>query len=534
MNKKVISVGAILCGVALLSCVVQAQPAGYGGGNGAAEDWGGIGDAVRVPQEYSTIQAAVDAAMPKTTILLADGTYTGPGNRGVTINKPLTIRGIGGPERCIIDCEGVTRAFTVQLDDPNALVVFEGMTLKNGGNVFDGGAILFDGGGSAKLTDCVIRDNQATNDWFVPARGGGICALGVWRLEIQNSRFEDNQVHGWEADGNDSCYVAIGQDAYGGGIFCEAGEMDIRDCILSHNICHGGDDQISSGCWRCEGGGWAGGGYASGGAICGGRSSPPRLSLLNSIIVGCEIKCGIRLAYDDGSCMGFRDQAYGSAVAFCSGIVRNCTFHLNRRYYDYDSASYGDVFGAYRGTIINSIFEWQPLPLQDAQIAYCCTTGTVNGSGNITGDPLFASPGYWDNNGTPWFLDDDFFIPGDYHLKSTAGRWDPMTQTWVKDSVTSPCIDAGDPADQGWKNELWPNGRRIDIGAYGGTAEASMSPNAIGLAADLNFDNVIDVADLLLMAQAWTKHQVLLAADLTRDGRVGIEDLAVMAESWME
>jgi hypothetical protein len=80
----------------------------------------------------------------------------------------------------------------------------------------------------------------------------------------------------------------------------------------------------------------------------------------------------------------------------------------------------------------------------------------------------------------------------------------------------------------------WPNGRRIDIGAYGGTAEASMSPNAIGLAADLNFDNVIDVADLLLVAQAWTKHQVLLAADLTRDGRVGIEDLAAMAEEWMK
>ncbi|NLH18373.1 MAG: hypothetical protein GX455_17500, partial [Phycisphaerae bacterium] len=120
------------------------------------------------------------------------------------------------------------------------------------------------------------------------------------------------------------------------------------------------------------------------------------------------------------------------------------------------------------------------------------------------------------------------------HLKSTAGRWDPNSLTWVKDAVTSPCIDAGDPADPDWTNELWPNGRRIDIGAYGGTPEASMSPNAIGLAADLNFDDSVELADFSILSHAWMKSEPLLSADLTRDGRVDLEDLAEMAEYWIE
>jgi hypothetical protein len=41
--------------------------------------------------------------------------------------------------------------------------------------------------------------------------------------------------------------------------------------------------------------------------------------------------------------------------------------------------------------------------------------------------------------------------------------------------VTSPCIDGGDPNDKPL-NELLPNGNRINMGAYGGTLQASLSP----------------------------------------------------------
>ncbi|MFB0525300.1 MAG: right-handed parallel beta-helix repeat-containing protein, partial [Phycisphaerae bacterium] len=83
------------------------------------------------------------------------------------------------------------------------------------------------------------------------------------------------------------------------------------------------------------------------------------------------------------------------------------------------------------------------------------------GQGNIDVDPCFADP---ENR--------------DYHLKSEAGRWDPTSGSWVLDDVTSPCIDAGDPT---WPvgDEPEPNGQRINMGAFGGTPQASMSLPAV-------------------------------------------------------
>ncbi len=80
------------------------------------------------------------------------------------------------------------------------------------------------------------------------------------------------------------------------------------------------------------------------------------------------------------------------------------------------------------------------------------------GRGNLDIDPLFAD-----------------YENGDYHLKSQAGRWDPSSESWVKDDVTSPCIDAGDP-NSPLGEEPEPNGGRINMGAYGGTTKASKSP----------------------------------------------------------
>ncbi|MEE9365283.1 MAG: leucine-rich repeat domain-containing protein [Dehalococcoidales bacterium] len=98
--------------------------------------------------------------------------------------------------------------------------------------------------------------------------------------------------------------------------------------------------------------------------------------------------------------------------------------------------------------------------------------------GNIDINPLFVDPGGWDDNGTPADTGDDIWIDGDYHLKSRAGHWDPVGQVWVKDSVNSPCIDAGDPADD-VANEALPNGGIINMGVYGGTNEASLSAELV-------------------------------------------------------
>ncbi|MCK4624589.1 MAG: hypothetical protein KAV00_04705, partial [Phycisphaerae bacterium] len=89
---------------------------------------------------------------------------------------------------------------------------------------------------------------------------------------------------------------------------------------------------------------------------------------------------------------------------------------------------------------------------------------TPSGTGNISKDPLLADP-----------------ANGDFHLKSVAGRWNPATETWVKDTLHSPCIDVGRPTDD-FSNEPNPNGGRINMGAYGNTNEASKSivPQVMG------------------------------------------------------
>jgi len=60
----------------------------------------------------------------------------------------------------------------------------------------------------------------------------------------------------------------------------------------------------------------------------------------------------------------------------------------------------------------------------------------------------------------------------DYHLQSVSGRWNG--KTWVKDKVSSPCIDAG-YRYSAYSKEPKPNGSRVNIGRYGNTAYASKS-----------------------------------------------------------
>ncbi len=129
------------------------------------------------------------------------------------------------------------------------------------------------------------------------------------------------------------------------------------------------------------------------------------------------------------------------------------------------------------------------------------------GAGNISVDPLFTNPGYWDPNGTPEDPNDDFWVTGDYYLKSQAGRWNPTSQSWLQDNVTSPCIDAGNPMTPIGR-EPFPNAGIINMGAYGGTPEASKSwfdapACETIIAGDINGDCIVDFRDFRLLALHW-------------------------------
>ena len=129
------------------------------------------------------------------------------------------------------------------------------------------------------------------------------------------------------------------------------------------------------------------------------------------------------------------------------------------------------------------------LARRGVQATYCCIQGGYSGQDNIDTDPLFVCPGHWSD--FPEMNDiDPVWIAGDYHLRSQAGCWDPNRMIWVQDTSVSPCIDAGYPSDD---ESLEPavNGNRINMGAYGGTPQASRSVGLQLTASDQSLDQQI-------------------------------------------
>ena len=157
--------------------------------------------------------------------------------------------------------------------------------------------------------------------------------------------------------------------------------------------------------------------------------------------------------------LGRLPKAYGGGICCQSSnpIITNCTFHGNLAV-DQGGSIYCEDSSP---TLTNCIF-WGNTPDEiygdNAEVTYSNVQGGFGGEGNMDVDPLFADP---EN--------------GDYHLKSQAGRYDPHSQTWIVDDITSLCIDAGNPSTPVGLEPI-PNGGIINMGAYGGTSEASKFP----------------------------------------------------------
>jgi Tol biopolymer transport system component len=120
----------------------------------------------------------------------------------------------------------------------------------------------------------------------------------------------------------------------------------------------------------------------------------------------------------------------------------------------------------------------EQLPDCGSVVTYSCVQGGFTGAGNIAFDPCFAALGDWEDPNDSNSIEPIWRV-GDYHLQSQSGRWqdtdpNPNTHGWVRDALTSPCIDSGDPQDA---IGVEPNdhGGRINMGAYGGTSQASRS-----------------------------------------------------------
>jgi len=231
------------------------------------------------------------------------------------------------------------------------------------------------------------------------------------------------------------------------------------------------------------------------------------------------------------NCVFAGNTAYGGGAIDCShsaALVENCTFSGNRAFF-YDDIG-GSAVCAYKGVVVihNSIL-WGNFDTVESreraqvgadegriEIDYSCVegwSGSLGGVGNIGIDPYVAHGGYWADSGDPnlpvdWRrLKNVVWVDGDYHLKSQGGRWLPDEGRWTTDEVTSPCIDAGDPLSP-VGHEPFPNGGRVNMGAYGGTAEASKSYFGYPfcetiVAGDINGDCRVDFTDVALLMVHW-------------------------------
>jgi predicted outer membrane repeat protein len=470
-------------------------------------------NAVRGPMEIRVAQGVYrpdsDAIHPEGTrdrsasFWLLDGvalmggfggvTAPDPDARDIALYETILSGDLAGDDGVVLDpCDLLTEP--TRAENSRAIVtagpcsraaVLDGFTIC-GGNGMREGCWLDEMGGGLLLSyygaDCCPSVRNCTFAGNCALVGGAAFVIGA-RPEFVYCTFVGNAA----SDGG-AMSTSMWRD---GPWFVSACDLVIRDCVFADNYARswGGALDVGAGePFTLEGCTFTRNKSGDrGGAICNAQS----ISLVNCLLIHNVAARGGGAVYSSGRALD----------------IFSCTFSGNTAPAGWALTSFTP-----RTTVTNSIL-WDDGSEQSGEIEIGAITGLdvtysdirggwPPGEGNTDADPLFAGPGHWSRG--RWY-------DGDYHLKSQAGRWDPVNKRWVADDVTSPCIDAGDPYSP-VRDEPVPNGGRINMGVYGGTPEASKSP-ASGPTAGL-WSEPVPLAEVNLdTAEEWSP--VLSADGLT-------------------
>ena len=470
-----------------------------------------------VPAQYPNIQAAIDDCNNGDTVIVAPGTYTGPGNRDIDFKgKGITVRSID-PNNAeivaltIIDCNSIPYYLAFHFhsgEDANSIL--SGFTITRAyGYGYTSGAILCENS-SPTVSNCTITANART-----AGRGGA--GGGIYCNK--SSPIVSN------------CTISGNSSALGAGIYCSQSNLLVTNCLFAGNSCERG-----------------------GGIYCN-RSSVVVINCLfsgNSSAAGGGIYCWqSNVVVDNCIFSGNSVESDGGAIYNYQGnlSLTNATVTQNRAE-SRGGAVCCDISG--KATITNSILYFNAAPL-GPEIALCryyddpSPLSLAVSYSNIRGGPSAV----WNEGGAPvdWGLGnidaEPYFVNvnnTDYRLKSRGWRWDAQRKTWTWDTVTSRCIDAGDPGAP-LRDELlfvpvdptgyWGVNLRVNMGAYGGTAEASIPPHGWAVRTDYSNDGIANFTDFAY----WTKSHPYTTGEplgpLNPGPALNPIDLAVLAGDWL-
>ena len=492
-------------------------------------------DILHVPGDYPTIQAGIDAAVNGDEVVVADGVYTGRGNRDIDFNgKLITVRSANGPDNCIIDCEGTEfdnhRGFYFDSGE-TADAVVDGFTITNGFVTAaapggpNGGA-LFLLNSSPTVTNCVVSGNKALGN--ESGRGGGMfidlgspvisdCTLtgnetefgggGIYlrdgSMTVTNCTFEGNSATGFLFPGG------------GGAIFSRDSTVNLVDCDLHGNV------------------GLLGGAIAfvqfNGAGVsltlidcsvtinAAGEGGGVFIQNAAALLINSTLTANVAAPGEFGAGGGIALRSNSSAV------LTNTTISAN-----WGTEGGGIWVNNSSAEVRNSIL-WDNTPNQvsgSASAIFSNVQGGWPGVGNIDADPLFVDPD-----------------GGDYRLSSGSPSIDaghnwgvPIDENdYDEDSVLCELFPVdldGNPRFNADEADFDPGCGVpvvVDMGAY----EYQFDPADQVTFADLNGDGSVGVKDLLGLLGSWGPcAKGCCLADLDLDGNVGVSDFLALLGNW--
>ncbi|MHC4458180.1 MAG: right-handed parallel beta-helix repeat-containing protein, partial [Planctomycetota bacterium] len=357
------------------------------------------------PADFNSIQLAIDSAIDGDTVIVAPGTYTGPGNRDIDfLGKPITVRSSDPNDpniiaATIINCEGSWeqpyRGFYFHRGE-NVSSVLDGLTITNGRAKYGGGIRFYES--SPTISNCIISGNIGGGGGCGSSYGGGIYCAPRSSPTINN------------------CTIANNAAGFGGGIACFESNPMITNCIIKENSLHG---------W-----GWGAGmynDYESNPTLINWSSNPTLTNCTfsgnaaiygggmynlwdsNAIVTNCTFSDNSAERgggmYNDRSNPTFTNCIFtGNSANYGGGgmsnhwdsnpIVTNCTFTGNSANGEW--ALGGGIYCWNSSPTITNCILWGDMPEEievyrgSPVVTYSDVQGGWPGEGNIDEDPYFA------------------------------------------------------------------------------------------------------------------------------------------------